>query len=166
MVLYITFQPWRGMWDVGTSGACVVPVVSFSRHPLAIRHTKQRNDLPHNISIRSTQERDIYEDTYWLLSVEGNHRFCASYTPLNLVHRTILPRCPVMTSKWWNDSTISLKYWECKKYLTFYVIITSSVNEKGQLLHICKFFSPIHVYFTWNHGLQWKLIYFKPRATV
>ena len=38
--------------------------------------------------------------------------------------------------------------------------------KKGQFLHICKFFSPIYVYFTWNHWLLWKLIFFKPRATV
>ena len=28
------------------------------------------------------------------------------------------------------------------------------------------FFSTIHVYFAWNHGLLWKLIYFKPQVTV
>ena len=72
--------------------------------------------------------------------VVENQGYENSYTCPNLVHCTILPRCPVMTSKWWHDSRISLECWECKKYLICYVIMTSSVNEKGQFLHICNFF--------------------------
>ena len=43
-----------------------------------------------------------------------------------MVHSTLLPKCP-------HDSTTSLECIECQKYLTCYVIMTSSVNEKRSI---------------------------------
>ena len=89
-----------------------------------------------------------------LTFLKGNQEFCsaAAIYPKTLLLMRTWPGCPAMTSKWWHDSTVSLECWECKKYLTCYVIMTwSSQWKKVNSLHICKFFSSIHICFTWSH---------------
>ena len=58
---------------------------------------------------------------------EFKHSYRLNFVPVLhevMVHGTLLPKCP-------NDSRMSLECCECKKYLTGYVIMTSSVNENG-----------------------------------
>ena len=102
-------------------------------------------------------------------SVIENCRFNLSFdTGENVwnVWRHSLPRRLVMTLQWWHDGRISLECWECKKYLTCYIIMTSTVYEKRSILTYFQIFSSTDFYFTGNHWLLWKHINFKSQATV
>ena len=68
-----------------------------------------------------------------------------------------------------SDDMIVQYLWNAENVKNIWHVTSSWRHQsikKGQFLHICKFFSPIHVYFTWNHRLLWKLIYLKSHATV
>ena len=73
-----------------------------------------------------------FKDSYRLHFVSVLHEV--------MVHSNLLPRWLVMTSQWWHHGGIPLECLECQKYLTCYVIMTSSANEKRLILRYLRIF--------------------------